>query len=235
MEPDPDDRQHRVGFKAELVDMVAPPPDVSDDDDTPRRTLSGASHENKAGKETEGGGDKKKQYVIEREGKFDFVADNELTADERAMLSLPDEDGSSKTDINSNSSLHDNKERVQPVPPSKPRPNTASSVSLRGVRSSHSPRPKTASFNCSASSATSLRDFQYNSPYAMSPNEKERALERARWVCMCLLMRELFFLLKLCLSILLFKKSVWMFTRQNQYKTTTKKDIPLLAKHVFLF
>ncbi|XP_070190685.1 coiled-coil domain-containing protein 181-like isoform X2 [Littorina saxatilis] len=195
MEPDPDNRAHRVGFKAELVDLVAPPPDVSDDEDSPRKTLTDGGDKNKEQGEKE---EKKKQFVVERDGKFDVVADNELTATERAMFNIPGEEEDSKgnsstqnnqtrakstrrdnqTDVNnSNASRTENQ---HPAPPSKPRPNTANGYSRRTVRPSQSPRPQTASSNRYSSHNSSLQDFNYTSEYAMSPNEKERAYERAR-------------------------------------------------------
>ena len=200
MEPDPDDRMHRVGFKDKLVDLVAPPPEVSDEEDSPRKTPSDDGSKDTAAGEGQGGGDEaKKQFVVERDGKFDVVADHELTFSERAMFNIPTEGGSDskKTDASdsqvregggdnrrniNNCNSQGNKENMHPMPPSKPRPSTANGYSRRNVRPAQSPRPQTAA---SSSRSSSLQNFNHVSEYAMSPSEKERALERARCVCMC--------------------------------------------------
>ena len=199
MEPDPDDREHRVGFKQELVDLVAPPPEVSDEEDSARKTPTDDGDKEKADGKGQGGGDKKKQFVVERDGKFDVVADHELTSSERAMFNIPHEEGKkSKTDANdnqirtgggdnrdnmNNSNSWSNKENMHPMPPAKPRPNTANGYSRRNVRPAQSPRPQTATSSHYVSRSNTLQNFNHVSQYAMSPSEKERALERARYVC----------------------------------------------------
>ncbi|KAK7503064.1 hypothetical protein BaRGS_00005690, partial [Batillaria attramentaria] len=190
-EPDPDenDRSHRVGFKPELVDLVAPPPEVSDEEDSARKTPTEDSQKNSSPAGARGAsGDGKNNFVVERDGKFDVVAAQDLTTSERAMFNIQDEDtdrgpavgssgdsGDRKANNVNNSNSRQNKENVQPAPPSKPRPATANGYSRRTVRTSSSPRPQTAQPNHSST----LQDFNYKSPYAMSPEEKERAAERA--------------------------------------------------------
>ncbi|XP_076466796.1 uncharacterized protein LOC143298019 isoform X2 [Babylonia areolata] len=215
-EPDPDDREHRVGFKKELVDLVAPPPEISDDDedkDSPEKTLADAdqgatnnsSNNNSKASDRENNNNEK-QYVVERDGKFDFVTSQELSATERAMFDIPPDDGADKSeDRNSQarreqgmksgggggggggSSASRSKENLCPQPPSRPRPSSAAVSSSRRNNAPHvaqSPRPRTASSSNSRSNNTNygsaLQDFSYNSPYAMSSTEKERAQERAR-------------------------------------------------------
>ncbi|KAL8599227.1 hypothetical protein ACOMHN_007943 [Nucella lapillus] len=190
-EPEPDDRRHRVGFKKELVDLVAPAPEVSDDDDddddSPRKALpDGADRDNK------------KQFVVERDGKFDILAHHELSASERAMFNIAGQGGGDtgpdlsektagggtawqeKTGGPSRRTLG-SEDNWQPQPPSKPRPNTANDGCRRSVHVS--PRPRTAASpgrSTNANHGPALQDFNYSSPYAMSSTEKERAQERAR-------------------------------------------------------
>jgi hypothetical protein len=200
-EPDPDDRHHRVGFKEELVDLVAPPPEVSEDEETPRKAKEKEGEGEEKGEKEEGQDekDKKKQLVVERDGKFDVVADNELTADERAMLDLPDKEedkgegggrGRDHTDSRGDhqrDSDHwgSNDNRRQPAPPSKPRPATANGHTRRNVRHVvDTRRPQTASparrSQSQNSSSSTLQNFNHQSKYAMSKSDKQKAQEQAK-------------------------------------------------------
>lgn len=188
-EPEPEvvDREHRVGFKETLVDLVAPPPpDTSDGDEevTPRKTKPDKPESPALNDKQSGDG----RLVVERDGKFEVVPVDELTASERALY-IP-EDNVNKTaertkvhdgsgDKNNhdiyNSNARHHKENLQPVPPSKPRPSTSTGYSRRGVRPARSPRPQSA-----WGYQSHLDNFEYYSPYAMSPAEKQRNQERAR-------------------------------------------------------
>ncbi|PVD28137.1 hypothetical protein C0Q70_10722 [Pomacea canaliculata] len=171
--PEEDDRKHRVDFKEELVDLVAPPAPDTSDDETPRKTIKDESDKeqpfnNKANSD----GSEKKQFVIERDGKFFILAAHELTASERAMLNV-DKDGKAAHDdvgdhndnrkikVRSNDNFTaEGKRDLKPTPPLKPRPFTAQPKSQS---SSSSLRPRSAGWN-----------------YGMSPDEKQRAKERAK-------------------------------------------------------
>ncbi|XP_067675742.1 coiled-coil domain-containing protein 181-like isoform X2 [Haliotis asinina] len=194
-ESDPGERAHKVGFKETLVDLVAPPPDFSDDEDSqkaksnptsPRESevVSSKFSVDQNSKSTEG---KKKTVVVEREGKFEVVNIDDLTATERQLyVSDPDpeppakQDGPKKTEKNvNNSNIHDKSK--QPSPPKLPRPATANGHTnrraLRPVQNKQ--RPKSAAHQVNSESR-SLENSTYESPYAMSPEQKELARQRAR-------------------------------------------------------
>lgn len=189
--------------------MVAPPPDFSDDESLPNsargqpQTPGPEPNPDKAETFPEAGGGKsddssfstnsksskseEKQFVVEREGNFDVLSADELTASERAML-MPEsndtEEVKEKEDTVSEKEPKSEKAnqssqptKVVPKPPGKPRPNTAATTQRRNVRPAQSPRPKSAN---SSGSSTSLNNFSYISPYAMTPEQKEHAREVAK-------------------------------------------------------
>ena len=101
--------------------------------------------------------------VIERNGKFEHVNVNELTAEERELYGVQTEE--------------DKKEEKQvhePKPPSHPRPSTASHPQQRRAGRG-APRSTSAMGHSSTDSGNS--NCNYKSPYAMTDEEKKRRLK----------------------------------------------------------
>ncbi|XP_046553859.1 LOW QUALITY PROTEIN: coiled-coil domain-containing protein 181-like [Haliotis rubra] len=193
-ESDPGERAHKVGFKETLVDLVAPPPDFSDDEDSqkaksnptsPRESevVSSKFSSNQTSKSTDG----KKRVVVEREGKFEVVNTDDLTPTERQMYVCdPDpeppakQEGPKKNEKNvNNCNIHEKSK--QPSPPKQPRPATANGHTnrraLRPVQNKQ--RPKSAA-NQVFNESRSVDNFTYESPYALSPEQKELSRQRAK-------------------------------------------------------
>ena len=179
-EPQPDNREIKVGFKEEIVDLVAPPPpDFSEEEDSRPNSARGepqpltAADRNNQAKTGSSEDLDKKQYVVERDGNFEVLSSNELSAEERAMY-VQDEDksGEKPDDLNQNNNSHSVK--LVPKPPSRPRPNTATTASRR-LRPATSPRPKSASHSSSSNSV--VYNENYRSPYAISEDHKKQKEE----------------------------------------------------------
>ncbi|RUS83011.1 hypothetical protein EGW08_009248, partial [Elysia chlorotica] len=159
------ERETRVGFKAEIVDLVAPPPQDFSDDDTSQPNSAREDPQSEPSKPSPFSATSSespaKQFVIERDGQFSVLSANELTPSERAMLM---EEGAGEA--NNRQTQHSDNNRpkegrssgdgkgssvaVAPRPPNQPRPNTAAASSGGGRRSfirqggQQSPRPKSA-------------------------------------------------------------------------------------------
>lgn len=166
----------KVVFKANLVDLVAPPPDYPDEE-TPREnseTPQTQESENSNNSETEKK-DNGKKVLIERDGKFELVSENDVRAKDMGLPVLIDENenvNNNTTDTSSNSGEFNRK----PAPPSQPRPSTANGNSRRSRPGSSKQRASSAG----TERGFVLGDFNYNSPYAMSPKEKKLVEEQAK-------------------------------------------------------
>ncbi|BFZ10062.1 hypothetical protein BsWGS_13101 [Bradybaena similaris] len=218
--PVDESREHRVGFKAQIVDLVAPPPvDFSDDESQPNSVSSalliatalafpkeeGGSNNDRDKKDDDKKKDENKEnvvdsnskeFVVERDGQFALVSASDLSQSERLiflnenetekMTEVQSNGGEIKTEIDSNKSHSAGKvktgnsspSQVLPRPPLRPRPNTAFSGPRRNVQPLRSQLTRSAvqPSNCN----TVLDNFNYNSPYAMTPQQKEEAKEKAR-------------------------------------------------------
>lgn len=186
-EPMPDeDKPHKIHFKQDLVDLVAPPPDYSDNEDTPRN--EGSSPDKKTDKSA-ASSDKPKgkedKVLMERGGKFELVNANEITADDFG-LPVFDNDKENKDTSNYGAASHDNSNsnnnnnnfNRKPQPPSNPRPSTAtgSSSSRRNIRQ----KPRARSATTRIDHESTLNNWDYNSPYALSKTEKEMLEQRLK-------------------------------------------------------
>ncbi|XP_059166562.1 coiled-coil domain-containing protein 181-like isoform X2 [Physella acuta] len=183
------DRETRVGFKPEIVDLVAPPPpDFSDDESQPNSARGDppkADPESGDDLKVKNDNSNKEQYVVERDGNFSVVSASDLSPLEREMLitkeSQPDtsekQHENSKTDLSSasvtkiNGDQTDSLNKVQPKPPTKPRPKTTGNSFRRNVKQGDSTRPKSAV----TLSSSNYELENYHSPYAMTPEQKEEA------------------------------------------------------------
>lgn len=169
-------KNSKVVFKANLVDLVAPPPDYPDEE-TPREnseTPQTQESENSNNSETEKK-DNGKKVLIERDGKFELVSENDVRAKDMGLPVLIDENenvNNNTMDSSSNSGEFNRK----PAPPSQPRPSTANGNSRRSRPGSSKQRASSAGTD----RGFVLGDFNYNSPYAMSPKEKKLAEEQAK-------------------------------------------------------
>ena len=188
-------RESKVVFKEELVDLVAPPPEFpSDDDQTPRTspfdsqvktqdvTEPDKDDENSKSSSSESSKNSR-QVVVERDGQFSVVNVEELTASERKLHNIESPTGDKngvkdrKQETNSNNS-NVYYESKYPSPPTHARPATANGHIRRKVRPATAPqRPKSAVIQ-----SNMLQNFNYNSPYAMSPNAKEASAQRAKYL-----------------------------------------------------
>lgn len=170
-------KDSKVGFKDTLVDLVVPP---SDDDETPRPSdkekeksnseTSGSSF--KAEDNTNKNNNNGEKIVIEQGGKFEVVSSDDVRAKEYGLPQYIDESLNEDNKEN-NSSVSSSSHK--PTPPSNPRPNTASNSSRRVVRpGSTKPRAQSAQPTRSNSgNQRPLENFSYNSPYAMTPEQKK--------------------------------------------------------------
>lgn len=183
-------KESKVGFKQKLVDLVAPPPDFSDEEgdknnpknknktqpkqsedkvDEKSETISGSKKSN---------GTKKDEVLIEIDGQFQLVSADDVRAKDLGYTMDLD-----KNKENEKKENDKNKGKIQPTPPGKPRPATAQVNSRRNVRptsSSTSGRQRPQSASATTNHGSSLSNFNYNSPYALSPREKELMEERKK-------------------------------------------------------
>ena len=186
-DPTPTEKSHsRVGFKQNLVDLVAPPPDYGDDDEDDK-TDKNAKNTQKQSQEKDKSDEKsetisakksntqnsKDKVLIEKDGQFELVNADDVRAQDLGLVpAVTEKDKENelrKTETN----------EKQPAPPSRPRPATATVSSRRNIRvASAKPRPQSA--GGTTSNRHPLDNFSYNSPYAMSPREKELMEERKK-------------------------------------------------------
>lgn len=198
-EPPPDDGKERsIKFKENLVDLVAPPPpDDSEDDtipsqdgqakspreqlstedsgtprseqdtdgETDRSQVSNTSEDAEDQPELESGGNK---VIVERNGKFDYVNVDDLTAEERELYSIPDFDKESE----------ETREH-KPKPPNGPRPSTSGGESMSRGQGHNSRRVQSAKPRPQSHSEWN-EEFTYQSPYAMTPEQRRELAEKQR-------------------------------------------------------
>ena len=194
-----------MGFKADLVDLVAPPPDYGEesgaedgtkspkpkpqedkedkDKDKDKDKVDDKSESISGSKKSNG---KKDSVLIEIDGQFQLVDSDDVRAKDLGLgPALVDKSKDSKNTKDSkdskdskNDKENQNKGR-QPAPPSKPRPATASVSTRRNVRTlPEKSRPSSA--HATIDHGSVLHDFNYNSPYALSPREKQLMEERRK-------------------------------------------------------
>lgn len=186
-DPTPVEKQNesRVGFKQNLVDLVAPPPDFSDDEADEKKQNSPKSGKNKTPqKQTDDKVDdnsetisdskksnagKKNEVLIEIDGQFKLVSADDVRAKDLGFA----------MELDKYKENEKNKTKLQPAPPGKPRPATASVSSRRNGRAtSAKQRPQSA--HAPTNHGSALNSFNYNSPYALSPREKQLVEERKK-------------------------------------------------------
>lgn len=169
----------KVNFKANLVDLVAPPPDYPDEE-TPRETSETPKTQETEKSDSESNKTNSgNKVLIEREGKFELVSENDVRAKDLGLpMLISEEEGVNNNSNNNNTTESSSSSEFnrKPAPPSQPRPSTANG---------NSRRPRPGSSKQRASSAGSQRgfvlgEFNYNSPYAMSPQEKKQVEEQTK-------------------------------------------------------
>ncbi|KAK6986893.1 coiled-coil domain-containing protein 181-like isoform X2 [Biomphalaria glabrata] len=191
--PDEGQRETRVGFKPEIVDLVAPPPSyLSDDEESQPNSARGdkplpspdtEDQKDHVTKEETAKAPTADQYVVERDGNFTVLSSKELTPAEYELYAKPNKNEDDKNarehhsdsnkksrDAKAMSHDHSSSTAVVPKPPSRPRPNTAAPTTRR--KTVQSTRPKSAAQNFSNS--------DYNSPYALSKEQKEQVKKEAK-------------------------------------------------------
>lgn len=195
-EPPPDDDKERsIKFKENLVDLVAPPPpDDSEDDTVPSQEGQAKSPreqqdpenggtEHDAGSETDrssvsnisGGTEELSEHgssrgrqgddkvIVERNGKFDFVDVDDLTAEERELYRKDEEE---------------NRE-YKPKPPDGSRPKTSGGEAVTRGQGHNSRRVQSAKTRPQSHSEWN-EEFTYQSPYAMTPQQRRELAEKHR-------------------------------------------------------
>lgn len=181
-DPTPIERSSsKVGFKQNLVDLVAPPPDYGEDDEEDNKTDKSSKNTQKQSQEKDKTDEKsetisakksntqntKEKVLIERDGQFELVNADDVRAQDLGLIQPVKE-----KDKENEKRKTETVSEKQPAPPPKPRPATATASSRRNIRvSSAKPRPQSA--GAITSNRHPLDNFSYNSPYAMSPREKE--------------------------------------------------------------
>ncbi|KAL3882609.1 hypothetical protein ACJMK2_028934 [Sinanodonta woodiana] len=169
--PVENNREPKVLFKENLVDLVAPPPEYSDDESkskSPDNIQPNMENKENSGKKSEKDKSEKSSsnhVLIERSGTFELVSADDVTAQD---MGLPTAIGE-KAKKNSK-----NKNQKEPRPPSKPRPATATESSRRNVRSQPSQRRPLSAQPHNGNSSEG-----YNSPYGLTKEQKQLAKQRA--------------------------------------------------------
>ncbi|XP_045197008.1 coiled-coil domain-containing protein 181-like isoform X2 [Mercenaria mercenaria] len=192
-DPTPVEKQNesKVVFKSNLIDLVAPPPDFSDEEGEDKKQNSPKSTKTTSPpkKQTEDKVDdnsetistskksnsgKKDEVLIEIDGQFQLVSADDVRA--RDLGYTMDHDNNKENEKKQNEK---NKGKLQPAPPGKPRPATASASSRRSVRTTPvKQRPQSA--HGATDHGSAINNFDYNSPYALSPREKQLMEERKK-------------------------------------------------------
>lgn len=105
------------------------------------------------------------KVVIERNGKFEYVSAKNMTAEEREMYGIEAKE-------------EEEEKEHKPRPPDGPRPSTANGGTAAQRRNRAGPRSNSA---MGQSSDTGTHDeFTYQSPYAMSADERKRRAKEKR-------------------------------------------------------
>ena len=207
-DPTPLEKQKdsKVVFKSNLVDLVAPPPDYDEESEEQPSSPKNTTNTEPPFKQTDNNVEadnnsesienskksnpgKKDTVLIEIDGQFQLVSSDDVRAKDLGFMLDADKANKEKekkqnNKNNNNSTNETNKSELQPTPPDKPRPATAATGNRRNVRgSSGKQRPQSAQI---ITNASALNDFNYNSPYALSPREKlimeerKKALEKQK-------------------------------------------------------
>ena len=168
---------------------MAPPPEFSDDEGedkkqnspktsktpTPKKQTDDKvddSSETISGSKKSNSG-KKDEVLIEIDGQFQLVSADDVRAKDLGYVLDQD-----KNKENEKKQNEKNKTKLQPAPPGKPRPSTANSSSRRNIRSAPAKqRPQSAH---GATEHRSSNYDSYNSPYALSPREKQLMEDRKK-------------------------------------------------------
>ncbi|XP_064617618.1 LOW QUALITY PROTEIN: coiled-coil domain-containing protein 181-like [Liolophura sinensis] len=194
-EPMPDEREHKVMFKEDPVDLVVPPAEWEEDpsaEEEPSQTQlhsqtdkpsdnSQATLNNNSSSDSPQGQSKHK-VLIERDGKFELVSADDIRARDLGMQ-MQFNDVSSvqrekREEITPSSTVQTDepdKESsviVSPRPPSAPRPSSGHPGGHRGVRPA-SQRPHSANV---IEHGSALR-ISYVSPYGLTEQEKQQLQE----------------------------------------------------------
>ncbi|XP_052810794.1 coiled-coil domain-containing protein 181-like isoform X3 [Mya arenaria] len=192
-DPTPLEKQKdsKVGFKADLVDLVAPPPDYGEESGT-EENASAAGKSKPQQKQSDDKVDdksetivdtkksnpgKKDSVLIEIDGQFQLVDSDDVRA--KDFLAMNPDGNKENKENDKRNDKSDKSKPLQPIPPGKPRPATASASSRRNIRTvPQKERPSSA--HASIEHRSALQDFNYNSPYALSPREKQLMEERKK-------------------------------------------------------
>lgn len=116
---------------------------------------------------------KAERVLVERNGKFELVDMNELTPEERELYVIK-ADHKTTDSVSSHSSKNSSssgKKSRTPCPPKTPKPNANG-----GTQENTNRRSKSAQSNRSAL----LDGFEYNSPYALTPQQKKQLEQQKR-------------------------------------------------------
>lgn len=210
-DPTPLEKQKdsKVGFKSNLVDLVAPPPDYGEESggeepNSPKKAVDESNNPKDSKTEVTGpplkqsddkvddnsepienskksNAGKKDTVLIEIDGQFQLVSADDVRAKDLGYTLDADranKENVKKQNNKNNNHSESNNSKLQPTPPDKPRPNTASSSSRRNVRTSSArQRPQSAQI---ITNASAMNNFNYSSPYALSPREKQLMEERKK-------------------------------------------------------
>ena len=186
--PVEDDRERSIKFKSNLVDLVAPPPDLSESEDgsgdnaeyvgksdNTNNEESSSNQEkcddtkhNLNGSGDDGNDDK---ILVHRNDKFELISAKDLTAEER-MMYIPENDDSLDTPRSTESAPEVSNH--QPRPPTQARPKTATNGSNRRSNQSTGDKRRAKSAEPHLNANRDCEDFNYTSPYAMTSEERKR-------------------------------------------------------------
>ncbi|KAH3727029.1 hypothetical protein DPMN_052954 [Dreissena polymorpha] len=198
-DPTPLEKQKdsKVVFKDNLIDLVAPAPDYgeesgAEDANSPRNAkpkptqnqpedkVDEKSETVQGGKKSTVTNEKKDTVLIEIDGQIRLVSSDDVYANDLGLSPIITDSNKSKgNESKSNTKTVNSKENkenkpLQPAPPNKPRPATAT-TSRRTVKAPpQKARPQ------SAHNTTDRSNPDYSSPYALSPREKQLLEERKK-------------------------------------------------------
>ncbi|KAH9525269.1 hypothetical protein Btru_000902 [Bulinus truncatus] len=199
-------RETRVGFKPEIVDLVAPPPSYLSDDESQPDSARGdkpvtspvtdndpekveikesarPSNETKESARPSNN----EQYVVERDGNFTVLSAKELTPSERQLyISDKDKDDNDKTGSKGSVTQEKAQEekdasqsttkRTAVIPKPPSQPRPYTAATGTRRKTTQSTRPKSAVSDHSCD----FSNPDYTSPYSLSKEEKEKARRDAK-------------------------------------------------------
>ena len=114
------------------------------------------------------------KILVERDGKFELIHSEDLTAEERQMY-LPQSAGE-EDEVG----LGGSSESYEPTPPRNPRPATAGNTSSRRRVTSAPPRRAQSAQAKRVENKPILEDFHYTSPYAITDQQKKTGREQKK-------------------------------------------------------